>query len=271
MKTHILIAPIVSTAFLLSIAVASASTLTAACTGTPSASSINWAAQSSGGVAPITFVWGNGSTSTTQTLSYAPGYYSMMLQAIDASSTVASTTCSATVGSAPALYSFGANPQVITKGQSTTLSWNSQNASTTNITHIGLVTGSSIVVSPATTTTYQLSVTNPSGTTYSAFVTVTVKNTDSNKKPLDPAVSAQVKLFLDQIAALRAQIKLLVHPATTTHSVIKHDKKDNDDDKDHKASSTVSVKEHGKNGINLGLHLGLGLGLGHAGDDNNDQ
>lgn len=76
---------------------ASAATLSASCVGTPSATNITWSASTTGGIPPVAVLWSNGSTSTTQIIPVAPGTYSMSLQAIDASSTVATTTCSATV------------------------------------------------------------------------------------------------------------------------------------------------------------------------------
>lgn len=76
-----------------------ASALTAACSGVPTATNITWTASASDGISPFAFLWGNGSTSTSQTIAVAPGTHSMTLQATDASSTVATTTCSATVAS----------------------------------------------------------------------------------------------------------------------------------------------------------------------------
>ena len=65
--------------------------------GVPSATAITWTASSSGGVDPVAYLWGNGATSSSQTVGVAVGTHSMTLQATDASSTVATTTCSATV------------------------------------------------------------------------------------------------------------------------------------------------------------------------------
>lgn len=80
---------------------ASASSLSVSCSGAPSASSIVWTGSASGGVAPATLLWSNGVTSMSQTIAAVPGTYSMTFQATDASSTVATTTCSATIA-APA-------------------------------------------------------------------------------------------------------------------------------------------------------------------------
>ena len=76
---------------------ASASTLSSSCTGVSASASIAWTASSTGGVPPIAYLWGNGATSTMQTVSEGSGTYSMTLQATDASSSVATTTCSATI------------------------------------------------------------------------------------------------------------------------------------------------------------------------------
>jgi len=77
--------------------VGAASALTVTCSGAPTATNITWTGSASGGIAPFSFLWGNGSTSTSQTIAVAPGTYSMALEATDASSTVATTTCAATV------------------------------------------------------------------------------------------------------------------------------------------------------------------------------
>ena len=77
-----------------------ASALTASCSGVPTATNITWTASSTNGVEPTAFLWGNGSTSTAQTVAVSPGTYSMTLQATDASSSVATANCSATVAAA---------------------------------------------------------------------------------------------------------------------------------------------------------------------------
>ena len=64
----------------------------------------------------------------------------------------------------PVLSSFTASPASITAGQSTTLSWSVTGATSLSISGIGPVTGTSVVVSPAATTTYTLTATNASGT-----------------------------------------------------------------------------------------------------------
>lgn len=93
---------IAGTALVLSFVFAgAASALTVSCTGVAATSGIAWTASSSGGISPVAFLWGNGSTSSAQTVSATPGTYSITIQATDASSTVATSTCSATIA-APA-------------------------------------------------------------------------------------------------------------------------------------------------------------------------
>lgn len=93
-----IVASITGMAFVMSFAIANAATpLTVSCVGEPGATSITWTASFAGGVGPVALLWSNGSTSTAQTVSVAPGTYSLNIQATDASSTVATSTCSATV------------------------------------------------------------------------------------------------------------------------------------------------------------------------------
>jgi len=76
---------------------------------------------------------------------------------------------------APRIVNFTANPTTIQAGQSSTLAWNVENATTVTISTLGTVnlTGSQDV-KPATTTTYVLTATNKAGsTTANATVTVT--------------------------------------------------------------------------------------------------
>jgi hypothetical protein len=87
-------------------------------------------------------------------------------------------TCTVTVqvtqGAAPRVISFTANPTTITAGQSSTLSWNVENADSVEISGIGTVqpTGTQSV-SPAATTTYTLTARNRFGSvTATAPVTV---------------------------------------------------------------------------------------------------
>ncbi len=90
-------------------------------------------------------------------------------------------TCNVTVqvtaGTAPRIVNFAANPMTITAGDSSTLSWNVENAKTVSITSLGTVNASgSQAVTPATTTTYTLTATNDGGSvTATATITVNPK------------------------------------------------------------------------------------------------
>lgn len=117
------------------------------------------------------------------------GARTMQLQATDASSTVATTTCAASIAQpVPTIVSFFANPLTIFAGGTTTLSWNVQNASSTSLSSplgTGSVSASGTsVVSPGTTTTYILTAVNPGGTaTTSAKVTVLPVNNGTTTPP----------------------------------------------------------------------------------------
>jgi hypothetical protein len=68
-----------------------------------------------------------------------------------------------------------ANPTTIAPGQSSTLTWTTQNGTSASISGIGTVPlNGSVPVSPAQTTTYTLTVTGANGTTATKSVTVTV-------------------------------------------------------------------------------------------------
>ena len=212
MNVKNVIAGTTSMAFLLSFAVASAATLTTSCSGVPTSSNIAWTATSTGGIAPIAYLWSNGSTATSQTINELPGTYSMTLQATDASSSAATATCSAVVAAQPipTISSFAASPASITAGQSTVLAWTTGNASTTSLdNNIGVVSGTSITVSPAITTTYKLSVVNPSGTT-TANTTVTVTPVTTPVVTTTVAqMEAQIQTLLSQITSWQSQVTQL--------------------------------------------------------------
>ena len=65
---------------------------------------------------------------------------------------------------APAIASFTASPASIPAGQSTTLSWTVSNAASLSIAGIGVVTGSSVSITPTATTAYTLTASGPGGT-----------------------------------------------------------------------------------------------------------
>jgi hypothetical protein len=87
-------------------------------------------------------------------------------------------TCNLTVtvteGQAPRIVAFGANPATITAGQTSTLTWNVENATSVEISGIGTVnpTGSR-EVTPGATQTYVLTARNATGSVESS-ATVTV-------------------------------------------------------------------------------------------------
>jgi hypothetical protein len=78
-------------------------------------------------------------------------------------------------GKNPVISSFTANPSTITKGQSSTLSWDVSGASYYVVSpQVGAIRGNSVVVKPTKTTTYTLYATNKFGRSTSR-VTVTVQ------------------------------------------------------------------------------------------------
>lgn len=81
-----------------------------------------------------------------------------------------------TVGDAPEILSFTADPVTIQSGDSATLAWQVSDATSLSISPgVGPVSGSSTTVSPAQTTEYTLTATNAYGSD-SAAVTVTVED-----------------------------------------------------------------------------------------------
>ena len=79
-------------------------------------------------------------------------------------------------GTAPAIASFAAAPLTVTSGGSATLAWNVTGATSLSIDHgVGAVSGSTVAVTPAATTTYTLTATNGSGSS-TASATITVSN-----------------------------------------------------------------------------------------------
>jgi len=88
----------------------------------------------------------------------------------------ASASCSVTVtvGALPVISNFTATPASINAGQSSTLQWSTQNATSVSISSIGTVSASGTnSVSPTVTTVYTLTATNAAGSvTKTATVTV---------------------------------------------------------------------------------------------------
>jgi K319L-like, PKD domain/OmpA family len=95
-----------------------------------------------------------------------------------------SITAGTPVSSAPIIVNFAANPSTINAGQSSTLSWQVQNADTVVITTLGTVAlNGSQAVTPATTTTYTLTATHGTQTA-TANATVTVNSGTSGGLPV---------------------------------------------------------------------------------------
>jgi hypothetical protein len=93
----------------------------------------------------------------------------------DGLSASATTTVSTAVPAAVRVVSFNAIPAAIQPGESSTLTWSIENATSASISGVGTIdpkTGS-VAVKPTQTTTYTLTATGPNGNTTSA-VTVTV-------------------------------------------------------------------------------------------------
>ncbi len=120
------------------------------------------------------------STLTIKTASTAPvGTFPILVNA-SGGSAATTTSFSLTVSalpppppSKPVINSFVANPPSLTQGQSSQLSWSVTGASSTSISDIGLVTGTSTTVTPSQTTSYVLTAINPGGSS-TATTTITV-------------------------------------------------------------------------------------------------
>jgi len=96
--------------------------------------------------------------------------------------------CSRPSASLPEITAFTAGPIAISAGQSATLSWTVTNASQVSIDPgLGVQAGSSVVVTPATTTAYHLTATGVGG---SATAEVTVTVTAAVPKPVITAFTA---------------------------------------------------------------------------------
>ena len=108
------------------------------------------------------------------------------LTAANATKSVKATVTVTVTAKEPAISYLIAIPARIDKGKSSTLRWSATNADTLSITPdigpaIGTVTGTSLKVSPSSTTTYTLTATNPLKSVEST-VTVTVKGTQPAPK-----------------------------------------------------------------------------------------
>jgi hypothetical protein len=91
----------------------------------------------------------------------------------------------------PVILSLTASPAAIAAGQSATLGWSLNNASSINIDNgVGDVTGiTSVTVSPGQTTTYTLTASNSAGSA-TAQATVTVETLQDTQPPSTPTLSS---------------------------------------------------------------------------------
>ena len=117
----------------------------------------------------------NPTATTTYTLTVTP-----------TSGSPVTATATVTVNPVPTITSFTASPTTITAGQSATLTGVFANG-TGVITpgNLAATSGTAVSVSPTTTTTYTLTVTNPSGTAVTSTATITVN-------PAPPAITSLI-------------------------------------------------------------------------------
>ena len=125
--------------------------------------SVSWSSSATG-VATIS----NASGSQGLASSVATG--STTIKAVSGSVSGSTTL---TIQASQPTITFTANPTTIPQGQSSTLTWNTNNATSVSINGIGEVSSGSESVSPTVTTTYTLTATGPGGTA-TVSVTVTV-------------------------------------------------------------------------------------------------
>ncbi|MBL0211757.1 MAG: heparinase II/III family protein [Holophagaceae bacterium] len=137
----------------------------------------------------------------------------------------------------PAISSFMAVPPTITAGQSSTLSWTVNGATSLSIDHgVGAVTGTSKVVNPGATTTYTLTATNAAGSatatatitvnpapqppTISSFTATPPTITAGQNSTLGWAVSGATSLSIDNgVGAVTGTSKVVSPGATTTYTL----------------------------------------------------
>jgi len=138
-------------------------------------STLTWVVQNAtsvsiSGIGSVNANSGSTAVSPTATTTYT-------LTATGATGTVTQTvtvTVTATGGATPQIIRFEGNPLTIAPGQSSTLSWATNGATSVSISGVGTVTpNGSTTVSPTTTTTYTLTASNGS-TSVTAPVTITV-------------------------------------------------------------------------------------------------
>jgi streptogramin lyase len=183
---------------------------------------------------------------------------------LTASNTQGSVTKSATVTVLPAaavISDFSATPGTIREGDSTTMNWATEHATSLSIDQgVGDVTGkTSITLKPAATTTYTLTANNPAGLVASKTLKVTViPNTPApsiqafaaNPATIDPGqgstlswtVSYATKLTLDNGVGVVTGTSIRVTPAATTTYTLKAE---NSQGAAVQATATVTVNPGG--------------------------
>lgn len=114
------------------------------------------------------------------------------------------------LGTTPApTASLSANPTTIDEGQSATLSWSTTNATSASINNgvgsVSPVSGGSVSVSPAVTTTYTLSVAGDGGST-TASATIVVNSAGGGSSTLEDGVSKNFSLTNGAVAEYTIEI-----------------------------------------------------------------
>jgi hypothetical protein len=140
----------------------------------------------------------NGNTVVTPTSSTT---YTVIANGANGNSNSCSASVTVTAGQLPRIIQFSSSPQNIMAGQSSTLVWAVDNATTVSINNgVGnsLSLGGTQSVSPATTTTYTLTATNAAGsvtstTTVNVSPAVTITSFTASPNP-SPSSGASVTL-----------------------------------------------------------------------------
>jgi hypothetical protein len=198
---------------------------------------LNWQATNATSVSINNGVGTVGASGTFAVTPTATTTYTFVANGPNGSSQSCSASVTVTTGQVPRIIRFSAVPQTIVAGQSSTLLWVVENATTVSISNgIGNVSvGATQDVSPTTTTTYTLTATNPAGQVTSQ-VTVNVsagaKITSFTANP-NPSPAAGAAVVLTCVATNATTITMngtvfngttatqTVNPqATTTYSCI---------------------------------------------------
>jgi len=197
---------------------------------------LNWSAPNATGV---TIVPGVGNQPATGTFSVSPTQTTAYTISAIGTGGVTVDTCGIVVtvgtsggggggGGLPIIASFTANPGTINLGQSSTLAWTVQNATTVSISPtLGTVNAvGSQSVSPTATTTYTLTATNTTGTaTASAIVTVIAPPPTSivsftANPPTSPAPGSTVNLTCTTSGATSMTVNGISFPPPTGVAVV---------------------------------------------------